>query len=140
MRKVLLYVSTVVSMVLYAGVGTFGQSGDSVKRLTAVDLRSMLGEVSQISDPIKREDVKALVIKRWSEERALQEAEYLDTLRESTEAWYSNEGDYKKIPKQLWDKLRAVDKFQFSHARLGQEVLSPAREPKVSQESCAAIH
>jgi hypothetical protein len=123
-----------VAAVMLLWVGMFAQTGtqgtDGPRKLTASDLRAMLSDANKISDPINRDDVKTRIRKLWSEERALQEADYLDTLRGATDVWYENNGDYKKIPSQTWDKLREVDRFQFKHALLGKEVLSPAREPR----------
>jgi hypothetical protein len=121
-----------VGSVIFLSVGILAQGGnqsaEKPHKITANDLRNMLATADKIPDPINRDEVKTRIRKMWNEERSLQEAEYLDTLREATDVWYVSNGDYKKIPSQLWDKLREVDRFQFRHALPGKEVLSPARE------------
>ena len=79
------------------------------------------------SDPVLRAEIEKGILERWRRDRSIAEAEYNDNLEKVTDLWYTNNGDYKKIPQPLWDKLRELDKYQFKHALLGKEVLSTAR-------------
>jgi hypothetical protein len=99
-----------------------GQSADADGARKAFDHADQT-----VKDPAMRNRLKSAMWERWLRNRQMANAEYSDALGQATDAWYTNNGDYKKIPQPLWDKLRELDKYQFKHALPGKEVLSTAR-------------
>lgn len=96
--------------------------------ITVEELKTAIeGVDKQGRDAVERAEMEKVILERWRRDRAIAEADYNDNLEKVTDLWYASNGDYKKIPQPLWDKLRELDKYQFKHALPGKEVLSTAR-------------
>lgn len=97
--------------------------------VTVEDLKAAMESVDKEQrDPVMRDRIKDGIWERWKRDREIADADYSDNLDRATDMWYANSGDYKKIPPDLWDKLRELDKYQFKHSLPGKEILSTARK------------
>ena len=101
---------------------------DPTEFRTAEQIKRALEQANGEKDTILKDQIESHVFESWKRNRYIAEAEYCDNLDRATDIWYANNGDYRKIPPALWDKLREIDKYQFKHALPGKEVLSTARK------------
>lgn len=62
------------------------------------------------ADRESKAKVREYMIKRWLEDRAIEEAEHKDNLRQALDSWYANNRDWRKIVPEAWSKLSDADR------------------------------
>lgn len=79
-------------------------SVDTLKRALA------MSDADNTLDDHSRRAIKEYIIQRWFDDRRIAMDENEDNVRRAVDSWYANDRDWRKIPPEIWNKLRAADK------------------------------
>lgn len=63
-----------------------------------------------MADRESKDKTREYIIKRWLQDREIDEADYKESLGHALDSWYANNRDWRKIAPEIWAKLNEADR------------------------------
>ncbi|MDR3798430.1 MAG: hypothetical protein P4K93_09770 [Terracidiphilus sp.] len=107
-------ISLFLCLFTIAACSTLARSQDASRQSDPISVDQLKRALSMAeadnADKITKQNIRDYIIKKWLDDRTIAAAEYEDNLKRAIDSWYTNDRDWRKIPAEIWAKLRDADK------------------------------